>query len=184
MSEGTPIRLHARPAVARVSSRSLDEISAQVAEGQVEAAYQRGLADGEAVMRATASGALEAAAERIDAARESAHEEIGAFAVKLGIAIAEQLLHAEIEAGRYDLEKIVRSTLAASEVGRGACVVHLAPEDVKRLKGVQLRSLTVLEDDPNMKPGDVHVTTPQGLLVRDLDSALDSIAERILGDMR
>jgi flagellar biosynthesis/type III secretory pathway protein FliH len=167
-----------------VSEGSLDEVSARVASGQAEVAYRRGRAEGEASMRATACAAMEAAAARVDAARETAENEIAGFAVKLGVAIAEHLLRVEIDAGRYDLEQIVRSTLAASEVGRGACVVHLAPEDVERLAGVPFRSLTVLEPDPSMKPGDVHVTTPQGLLVRDLESTLTSIAERILGDLR
>jgi flagellar biosynthesis/type III secretory pathway protein FliH len=135
-------------------------------------------------MRATACAAMDEAAARVDAARNTAEEEVAGFAVKLGIAIAEHLLHVELDAGRYDLEQIVRSTLAASDVGRGACVVHLAPEDVEQLAGVSFRSLTVLEPDPNMKPGDVHITTPQGLLVRDLESTLASIAERILGDLR
>jgi hypothetical protein len=29
----------------------------------------------------------------------------------------------------------------------------------------------------------VHITTPHGLLVRDLDEALRSIGERLLGDL-
>jgi len=37
--------------------------------------------------------------------------------------------------------------------------------------------------DPSVARGSVHVTTPQGLLVRDLDEALRSIGERLLGDL-
>jgi len=169
---------------AHVSETSLAEVAERVAREQAEAAYLRGRAEGEADMRATACAAMDAAAARVDAAREAAEEQVAGFAVKLGVAIAEHLLRVELDAGRYDLEQIVRSTLAASDVGRGACVVHLAPEDARRLEGVPFRSLTVLEPDPNMKPGDVHVTTPQGLLVRDLEVTLASIAERILGDIR
>ena len=40
-----------------------------------------------------------------------------------------------------------------------------------------------LELDPNMVRGDVHLSTPRGLLVRDLDSALDTIREQLLEEL-
>jgi flagellar biosynthesis/type III secretory pathway protein FliH len=41
----------------------------------------------------------------------------------------------------------------------------------------------VLEPDPAMLRGDVHVTTPQGLLVRELEPALDAVREQLLEDL-
>ena len=38
---------------------------------------------------------------------------------------------------------------------------------------------TAVESDPGVPRGSVHVTTPQGLLVRDLDEALRAIGERL-----
>ena len=61
--------------------------------------------------------------------------------------------------------------------------MHLHPDDHARLKGVLFRSGTTLELDPNMVRGDVHLSTPRGLLVRDLDSALEAIREQLLKEL-
>ena len=81
------------------------------------------------------------------------------------------------------MERIVRETLQAAGVGRGTCVVHLNPSDAARLADVVFRAGTTLESDPEVAPGDVHVTTPRGLLVRDVEAAVASIGERLRGDL-
>ena len=73
----------------------------------------------------------------------------------------------------------IRETLQASAVGRQSCVVHLNPVDRDRLAEVHFRSGTVLESDPDVPPGDVHVSTQHGLLVRDLDDTLRAVSERL-----
>ena len=65
-------------------------------------------------------------------------------------------------------------------VGRGECVVHVCPEDAKRLEDVPWRSGTVVEADTSLSPGGVQITTPRGLLVRDMELALASIREQLL----
>jgi hypothetical protein len=62
-------------------------------------------------------------------------------------------------------------------------VVHVNPVDAERLADVPFRAGTELEADPGVPAGSVHVTTPQGLLVRDLDQALGSIREHLLGSL-
>jgi flagellar biosynthesis/type III secretory pathway protein FliH len=110
-------------------------------------------------------------------------EKLAYTSVELALEITRCLLRAEIPAGRYDLEAIVRESLSLSGAERGRCVVHLNPVDAEAIADVPLRSGTELEPDPNVPRGSVHVTTPQGLLVRDLEEAVKSIGERILGDL-
>jgi len=42
-----------------------------------------------------------------------------------------------------------------------------------------LRSGTTVKADPAVRPGDVHVRTDQGLLVREIDACVRAIGERI-----
>jgi len=163
-----------------------------VVEGDIEAALGRLLAareeagreagrrEGEDAVRAAIAGAVDAAVERLDAAREEALAHLNHTAVALAVEIARRLLRVELPAGRYDLEGIVREALSFSGTGRGRCVVHLHPVDAGALQGVPFRAGTVIESDPSVPRGSVHVTTPHGLLVRDLDEALRSIGERLL----
>ena len=98
---------------------------------------------------------------------------------QLAVEIARVLLRTEIKQAHYDLEKLVRDTLSEAAVGRSACVVHLNPADHARLEGVRFRSGTRIEPDVGVPQGDVHVETPIGLLVRDTESALESIERRL-----
>lgn len=144
--------------------------------------FARGRVEGERAAIANAAGALTRAAEALARSGEERTAEVARDAVRLAVEIARTLLRHEIDAGRYDIERIVRETLQASGIGRGACVLHLNPADVARLEGVVFRAGTTIESDPEVPAGDVHVTTQRGLLVRDVEQALASIAERLEGD--
>jgi flagellar biosynthesis/type III secretory pathway protein FliH len=121
---------------------------------------------------------LEIARQREKAAADLAHT-----SVLLATKIARELLRAEIDVGHYDLERVVRDALAVSGVGRGACVVHLNPIDAERLKHVPFRAGLTIEADHEVARGDVHLTTPVGVLVRDIDDALEAIGEKIRGGL-
>jgi len=131
-----------------------------------------------------AAGALDQAVEQLEAARTEALENLSGEAVTLAVEIAQHLLRAEIQAGNYDMERIVRDTLATADVGRQSCVVHLNPEDCERLADISFRSSTVLEGDPEVPQGDVHISTQLGLIVRDLDDTLRAIGERLREGLR
>jgi flagellar biosynthesis/type III secretory pathway protein FliH len=182
---GLPSSIHTRiaPSAVRISSERFEELEAGAVRQRLEAAYAQGRADEAAAGLCEAAEKLDAASGRAEAARERAEEEIGRDAVLLAVEIANQLLKVHIEAGDYDLERIVRSALDDSDVGRIPCTVHLHPADHERLAEVVFRSGTKLEADPEMQPGEVHVSTPRGLLVRDLDAALDAIREQLLEDL-
>jgi flagellar assembly protein FliH len=144
--------------------------------------YLRGLAEGEARAMAGAVLRFDAAAVELVRAREHTDRAVAEDAAKLALVIAREIVRREIDEQRYDIERIVRDALHASGAGRSECVVHLHADDVERLQGVAFRSATRLEADPEISRGDVHVSTPRGVVVRDLDAALAAVAERLKED--
>lgn len=177
-----PVSVHAGPSAARISD-TLEAIAERRVAAEVEAAYRRGLEEGRSQTFETGQQALEALLTRLDAAAERAQAELSQTTVELAVEITQLLVGMRVGAGEYDLESIVRGALADSGVGRGACVVHLNPEDHERLSEVLFRSGTTLEADPNLPRGDVHLSTPRGLLVREMSATLTSIREQLLEEV-
>lgn len=176
---GLAVRLHAAPSQARIAPGGLEAALSRL----LEASRQAGVAAGRSQDRDRAARALDQACERLDQARESAAAEIARTAVDLAVEIARTLVRVEIDAGHHQLEKLVREALAASGVGRSACVVHLNPLDAAALADVRFRSGTTIEADEAVSRGDVHVSTPNGLLVREVHEALRSIHGRLLEEL-
>ncbi|MCZ6596396.1 MAG: FliH/SctL family protein [Planctomycetota bacterium] len=164
--------------------RIVEGYGARAFDRAIARVHDDGIARGRDLAAREAARALEAAVERLDAFREEAAEALSRTAVELTLAIAKHLLRAEVEAGRYDLERVVREMLQESGVGRASCTVHLHPADAAALEGVPFRAGTKVEADIGVPRGDVHVETPQGLFVRDLEDALESIGERLFEDLR
>lgn len=171
---GLAVRLHAMPIDLRVVEPA--ELRAR-AEAE-ERAHARGFTEGQARLFSGTLSRIDLAVEELRVAREASDRAVIEDTTRLALAIAREIVRTEIEAGRYDIQRIVREALAASGAGRGACVVHLNPIDVERLAGVPFRAATRLESDPEVAPGDVHVSTQRGTLVRDVDAALATLAER------
>ena len=165
------VRLPARPAEARLVAQGADAVRSEIQARLRE--------EGERADGAAAAARLDDAVAQLAARTEEACAQLARAATELGLEIARTLLRTEIAHDRYDMEKIVREALAQAAVGRAACVVHLNPADLGRLADVNFRSGTRLEPDAGVPRGDVHVETALGLLVRDLDGALDAIAERL-----
>jgi len=129
------------------------------------------------------AGVLDRAVKNLEEHTSEAEESIGRAAIELGLEIARHLLKTEIEAERHDIERIVRDTLHEARVGRDACVVHLNPADYRRLDGVAFRNGTKLQADDGVAPGDVQVESALGCIVREIDTAVESIGERLRGEM-
>jgi flagellar biosynthesis/type III secretory pathway protein FliH len=140
-------------------------------------------AEGERLAREGAAACLDAAVERLAALAEETRAALARTATELALEIARTLLRTEIARGNYDLERLVRETLDQASVGRSACVVHLHPADHARLADVRFRSSTRLEPDEGVARGEVQVETSLGLLVRDLDGALESIGKLLREDL-
>ena len=179
-----PIRLASSPSTVRVVPGSTQSAIEEIIQKRIDAATQLGAERGAEDAIASAAGALDKASERLDEVVAQARGEVERSAVELALEIARNLLKVEVDAGRYDLETVVREALDASGAGRANCTVHLNPRDLLRLEDVPFRAGTELVGDIAIPIGDVHVTAPEGLLVRDLDRAVASIGERILEELR
>ena len=174
------IALPCAPRALRVVEGSEGQLRRRWSATELAAAHARGVEEA----RAELAGVLDRALEEIESLRESAVVRLAQDATTLALEIARELVRCEIRAGRHDIERIVRETLGASTVGRGTCVVHVHPHDAQRLERVHFRARTQIEPDPSVPEGDVHVTTPQGLLVRDLEHTLDAIGERLRQELQ
>lgn len=171
-------RLEVQVDSAPIALRVVDAAEVR-ARAEAEArGYARGLAEGESRSLPRLLQRIDAAVEELREARELSDRAVVEDTTRLALAIAREIVRTEVDAGRYDIERIVRESLAASGAGRAACVVHLNPADVERLAGVAFRAATRLESDPEVPTGDVHVSTSRGTLVRDVDAALANLAER------
>ncbi|MFT4539853.1 MAG: flagellar biosynthesis/type III secretory pathway protein FliH [Planctomycetota bacterium] len=172
-----------RPTGASLSRLSLAGVSDACIGERCERARQKGREEATQELSGGLGQAFERAAERLDEARETAETEVSRFAVQLSVEIAGMLTRREVDAGNYDIERIVREAMAASGIGRAPCTIHLAPSDVEKIESSAFRTGTTIEADPNLAVGDVQLSTPQGLLVRELDSCLGSIRDALLGDI-
>ncbi len=178
------VRVHAPvEALRQEPTRSLQNIADERLRQQLAEAYAAGKADGLAAQQEAGREALEAAAARLDAARQEAEENLPSHVVELSVAIASELLAVELHSGNYDMEKLVRGALGSSGVGRGVCTVHVSRVDAERLAEISFRAGTTIEADPSLTPGDIHITTPRGLLVRELEPAIDAIREQLLEEL-
>jgi flagellar biosynthesis/type III secretory pathway protein FliH len=172
------LELSAAPTSVRVVAAHEIKTSAEAEQR----GHARGLAEGEARALAGAVRRLDEAAAALVRAREESDRAVAEDSARLALVIAREIVRAEVDAGRYDIERIVREALHVSGAGRAECVVHLHADDLQRLSGIQFRSATRLEADPEVSRGDVHVSTPRGIVVRDLDALLATIAERLKED--
>lgn len=173
--EALTVRVDRSPTAARVVPGGLD--------GFLRRCLAQARAEGERDASQRAAKAFEAATARLEAQQAEAADALARNAVQLAVEIARTLVRVEIDAGRHGLEKIVRESLAASGVGRGAAQVHLHPADHALVADVRWRSGTVVEADEAVQRGDVHISTHQGLLVREINDSLRAIHERLLGEL-
>ena len=179
MSATQSLQLARRVRAAALCEGPREVFLAQRLDARLAAAREEGRRAGEDAAQASSARLFDEACERLAEARE----ELARQAVELALGIAGALLRVELSAGRHDIERIVRETLAQSGVGRGACVVHLHPLDVERLRHVAFRAGTRIEADEDVPVGSVHVTTPKGLLVHEIEACVAAIAERLRGEV-
>jgi hypothetical protein len=170
-----PILIPKAPLAARLYDGSVDDWHAE----QREAAR----AEGYAAALQEAAQRLDDATAQLDKDRLQALEELPGFALRFAQEVARHLIRTTIQAGEHDIEGMIRDALARSGVGRSACLVHISPDDMTLLEGVTFRKGTEVQGDPSLPQGSVHVSTPQGLLVRDIDTCIRAAAEQIYKTM-
>jgi flagellar assembly protein FliH len=127
-----------------------------------------------------AAMALLDAAARLDAWRRELPARIESQLVELAVGIARKVLCQELQAGRYDIEPIVREALAGLDLRAGA-VVHLNPDDLRRGGlapseaggGETVRYIA----DPQVAPGECIVETPEGTVEATVEHQLARVSE-------
>ncbi len=169
------IELASVPTSVQIGAGDLDQALERFVAAREREAFARGVAEGEKRALDGAASALNQSVE----AFETAHAEAARMAVELALEIARVLLRREARVGNYDLEKIVRESLSSSGVGRGRCIVHVNPDDARTLADTNFRAGTTVEADPNVSRGNVQISTPQGLLVREFEQALAAIGDEL-----
>jgi hypothetical protein len=170
-----PILVPQAPSKARLFQGSVDDWHAEQREIARAEGYAAAIQD--------AALQLDAATAQLDKDRKQALQELPAFALRFAQEVARHLIRTTIQAKGHDMEGMVRDALARSGVGRGACVVHVCPDDFVKLQGITLRRGTEIQSDSALPAGTVHVATPQGLLVRDIDTCVRAAAEQIYKTM-
>ena len=178
-----PLQVGATVVDAKKSSREIMSVLLENVGAKVEVARAEGHAAGQGEALQQLAPLLDTAVQRLDEYRDQATQEVARDIVELAVEIARQLVQCKVNAEEYDLERMVRGALDAADTGRSDCTVHLAPADYERLSGAVFREGTRLVADPEMQAGDVQVSTSRGLLVRELDSTLDSIREQLLEEL-
>jgi len=176
------VSLHAPLRAGRISEFALNELPQQVSQDGAPGTPSASELSVDRETSAHLQSVLENLVERtqeIDSAHQKLEEDLPSFAVQLAVGIAREILRTEIDAGRYSVEAIVRKALAVASTGRSSCTIHLHPEDMKACDPSRFRSNTNFEADPDIARGDVHVATPQGMLVHDIDAALTRVREEL-----
>ncbi len=180
MSRTLRVTLHSAPSGAKLRRDGLESVRDEVHAQTVTEAFERGRESGRKEAIGGAVQVLQAAAARLDAARERAEQDLPREVVELAVEIADQLLRVRLADGAYDLERMVRNALAGGCSDRSRCVVHVHPKDLAQLEGVVFREDTSVVARADLAPGTVHVETRRGLLVRDPLEALAEIREALL----
>ena len=134
---------------------------------------------------AAATALLDAAA-RLDAWRRELPAKIESQLVDLAVGIARKVLCQELQAGRYEIEPIVREALAGLDLRAGA-VVHLNADDLRRggltpSEGDADQAVRYVAD-PQVGPGECFVETPEGTVEATVEHQLARVSEEFKGSV-
>lgn len=177
------LNLSHRPSGAQAIAGTLASYEREQREQREASLRSAARAEGLAAAQSTSAQALETAANALDAAREGLADSLAETAAALAVQMLQELLRVELVAQNYDIVEIVRSTIREAGNSPGAMIIHVHPEDAAALAETPLRTGTQVQADPTIRRGDVHLQTPQGLLVRELDDCVASIRERIMAEV-
>ena len=150
-------------------------------------AYERGLEEGKAAVEEELTRVVRAAAEAVErwrAESESCRETMKHDMLRLSLAIAKQVLMAELKTRPEVIAEIVHSLLNEAE-GRKVFALHLNPEDVERLRqspvmAVLEQSEIELRPTPDVAPGGCVLDTAFGRLDAQLETRVQELADSLL----
>ncbi len=149
--------------------------------GSAEASRQmQELLDAEMDCLRSARAALEAAAAQLAESREKMIQQAESQLLELAIEIARKVLAQEIQAGRYEIEPIVKEALCHVPARRDA-VIRLNPDDHARCEmarqseeaggGGEIRFIA----DPAVARAQCVVETPEGMIESSVEAHLEDV---------
>lgn len=157
--------------------------AAQDPEGQAAGAGVSELlqAEREALLRA--AGALQEAAGQLRLLQAQFRQEAEQQVLDLAIDVARKVLMQEIQAGRYEIEPIVREALHRVPVGRPVAV-HLNPDDLSRCPmaadGAEPSQAGVtFVADASVAPGQCRLESDQGVVGASVEAHLAEVSEAL-----
>jgi len=186
MAQQVTVRLVGRPQTVTVSSSTAAGAAPDAADAAAEIEHvrqqMRQEIDAERLRVAQSCRALAAAAEQFDRLQDELLAEAETQLVDLAIDIARKVLMQEIQAERYEIDPIVAEALRRVPCRRGV-VVHLHGDDLARCRAAE----QLAEDsehirfvaDPNVRPGECVVQTPEGVVESSVASHLEDVAEQL-----
>ena len=128
--------------------------------------------------------ALEAGLEQISSLREEMIREAESQLLDLALDVARKVLMQEIQAGRYEIDPIVKEALQRVPP-RQDVVAHLHPEDWRLSQMAQgadspsaAGSIRFVAD-PSVSRGECVLETIEGIVVSAVDDHLDTIADAL-----
>ncbi|MHC4263225.1 MAG: FliH/SctL family protein [Planctomycetota bacterium] len=178
-SSAERLRLPSTPSAVVVHDGPADQAIAAIFESRARD-RERAAAD---AARAEAATGLEQLAAGFAAEQQSITDELTRAAVTLGVEVARAILRTELDAGRYELEPVLREALGMASEGRGEARVHVSPADAERLADVRLRAGTELVPDNDCTRGEIRVESKLGQVVRDPERSLDQVREALFEEL-
>jgi len=174
MPEPLRVNLPAPPAAVRVMPGPGEPSP----DGPDSLERERQVLEAERVALARARGALETAAARLADLQAQVLAEAEDHLLDLAVEIARKVIAQEIEAGRCDIEPIVRQALDRAPPKR-ECVVHLHPDDLAALEkagdGVADLAHLRLVTDPSVGRGECVLETAEGTVEARTDDRLHHV---------
>jgi flagellar biosynthesis/type III secretory pathway protein FliH len=176
----TPVLMAPEPEETRVSETALAALQDQ--------AYQRGLQEGQALLRA------ELEAERTKERELIRHLGIELRSIsqdpqrffeplkRLSLHLAEQLVRAELQISGQAIQGLVQSCIQQLDHPAQPVKVSLNPQDMKRLQamGEAVTAHLELEADPLLRPGSVRVRVQDSVVQDLIEHRLEPLARRLL----
>lgn len=163
----------------RLVTESVEDYTRARWAEELAVAEQRGYERGHAFALDQYAHTIDTLVNGVRAAGERAVDGLATRTAVLVAAVSSQVLRRELEAGRYDIEGMVRDTLTTAATGRVPCTVRVHPDDAQRLEAVRFRSGTVVEADGDVALGCVQVESVHGLVVREIEEILRQLRSNL-----
>lgn len=132
--------------------------------------------------------ALEAATSRLGQVQEQLVGELEEHVVELALNVSRKVLMQEVQAGRYEIEPIVKEALLHVSI-RKDVVVHLNPEDYSACEMVKQQGGGAgnagdlhFVSDPVVPRASCVLETSQGVIKSTIDGHLDEITSALQGN--